>query len=111
MFLKNTTARLITIRTLSGESYKILPGNNPDAEVPRDACQSDFVKALIANGDLIVTNDDEPDEVVTSDDEPDEVVNEFDGMSKDDLIALCEVKEIETNSRDTVKTLIAKLSE
>jgi hypothetical protein len=32
-------------------------------------------------------------------------------MSKDDLIALCEVKEIETNSRDTVKTLIAKLSE
>tara|TARA_R110002033_G_scaffold64766_4_gene115699 strand:+ start:22330 stop:22635 length:306 start_codon:yes stop_codon:yes gene_type:complete len=101
MLLKNTSARLITVRTLSGESYKILPGNNPDTEVPRDACQSDFVKALIANGDLIVT----------SDDEPEEVVSEFDGMSKDDLIALCEVKEIETNSRDTVKTLIAKLSE
>jgi hypothetical protein len=96
MLLKNASARLITIRTLSGESYKVLPGNNPDTEIPRDACQSDFVKALIANDDLIVTSDDE---------------SEFDGMSKDDLIALCEVKEIETNSRDTVKTLIAKLSE
>lgn len=100
MFLKNTNARLITIRTAE-KSYKILPGNNPDTEVPRADCESDFVKALIANGDLVVTRDDEP-EVVES---------EFDGMSKDDLIALCEVKEIEVNSRDTVKTLIAKLSE
>lgn len=98
MFLKNTNARLITIRTLSGESYKILPGNNPDVEVPRADCESDFVKALIANGDLVVTRDDEP------------VLSEFDDMSKDDLIALCENKAIEVNSRDTVKTLIAKLS-
>jgi hypothetical protein len=100
MFLKNTNARLITIRTAE-QSYKILPGNNPDTEVPRADCESDFVKALIANGDLVVTRDDEP-EVEES---------EFDDMSKDDLIALCEVKEIEVSSRDTVKTLIAKLSE
>ena len=70
MFLKNTNARLITIRTAE-KSYKILPGNNPDTEVPRADCESDFVKALIANGDLVVTRDDEP-EVVES---------EFDGMS------------------------------
>ncbi len=97
MFLKNTTARLITIRTLSGESYKILPGNNPDAEVPRDACQSDFVKALIANGDLIVTRDEEP------------VESEYAGMSKADLQALCEAKGIEFVKRDTAEELIAKL--
>ena len=98
MFLKNTNARLITIRT-ADKSYKILPGNNPDTEVPRVDCESDFVKALIANGDLLVTKDDEP------------VLSEFDGMSKKDLVSLCEVKSIETNSRDTVETLIAKLSE
>ena len=98
MLLKNTNARLITIRTAT-QSYKILPGNNPDTDVPREACQSDFVKALIANGDL----------VVTSDEEIEEQTSEFDGMSKADLIALCEVKEIETNSRDTKETLIAKL--
>lgn len=97
MFLKNTTARLISIRTLSGESYKVLPGNNPDAEVPRDACQSDFVKALIANGDLIVTRDDEP------------VESEYTGMSKADLQALCEAKGIEFVKRDTAEELIAKL--
>ena len=98
MLLKNTNARLITIRTAT-QSYKILPGNNPDTDVPHEACQSDFVKALIANGDLVVTSDEEI-ETQTS---------EFDGMSKADLIALCEVKEIETNSRDTKETLIAKL--
>lgn len=98
MFLKNTSARLITIRTKSGESFKVLPGKNPDTEVPHEHCQSDFVKALIDNGSLIVTRDDEPE-------------SEFDGMSKDDLIALCEVKGIEVNSRDTVKALIARLSE
>lgn len=98
MFLKNTSARLITIRTKSGESFKVLPGKNPDTEVPGEHCQSDFVKALIDNGSLIVTRDDEP-------------KSEFDGMSKDDLIALCEVKGIEVNSRDTVKALIARLSE
>ena len=96
MFLKNTTARLISIRTLSGESYKILPGNNPDAEVPRDACQSDFVKALIANGGLVVTSDDEPE-------------SEYAGMSKADLQALCEAKGIEFVKRDTAEELIAKL--
>ena len=97
MFLKNTTARLISIRTLSGETYKVLPGNNPDAEVPRDACQSDFVKALIANGDLIVTRDEEP------------VESEYAGMSKADLQALCEAKGIEFVKRDTAEELIAKL--
>ena len=97
MFLKNTTARLISIRTLNGETYKVLPGNNPDAEVPRDACQSDFVKALIANGDLIVTRDDEP------------VESEYAGMSKADLQALCEAKGIEFVKRDTAEELIAKL--
>ena len=97
MFLKNTTARLISIRTLSGETYKVLPGNNPDAEVPRDACQSDFVKALIANGDLIVTRDVEPEE------------SEYAGMSKADLQALCEAKGIEFVKRDTAEELIAKL--
>ena len=97
MFLKNTTARLISIRTLSGETYKVLPGNNPDAEVPRDACQSDFVKALIANGDLIVTHDVEP------------VESEYAGMSKADLQALCEAKGIEFVKRDTAEELIAKL--
>lgn len=95
MLLKNTNARLITIRTAE-KSYQVLPGNNPDTEVPLDACQSDFVKALIANGDLIVTSDDEP-------------TSEFDGMTKKDLLALCEVESIETNSRDTVDDLIAKL--
>lgn len=98
MFLKNTSARLITIRTKSGESFKVLPGKNPETEVPGEHCQSDFVKALIDNGSLIVTRDDEP-------------KSEFDGMSKDDLISLCEVKGIEVNSRDTVKALIARLSE
>ena len=98
MFLKNTTARLISIRTLSGESYKILPGNNPDAEVPRDACQSDFVKALIANGGLVVTSDDEPE-------------SEYAGMSKADLQALCEAKGIEFVKRDTAEELIAKLDD
>ena len=107
MFLKNTTARLISIRTLSGESYKILPGNNPDAEVPRDACQSDFVKALIANGDLIVTRDEEP--VVVEPVVVEPVESEYAGMSKADLQALCEAKGIEFVKRDTAEELIAKL--
>lgn len=102
MLLKNNKARLITINgPMRGDrrqvSYQIKPGNNPAVEVPDELCKTAFVKSLIADGSLIAVAADEP--------EP----SAYDGMKKADLIALCEAKEIEVDSRDTVKSLTEKL--
>lgn len=99
MLLRNTAARLITINGAFSngvrvEEYQIKPGNNPAVEVPDNLCDSDFVRALIADGSLQVIA---------------QVTSEYDTMAKADLIALCESRGIETNSRDTVKILAAKL--
>lgn len=62
MFLKNEAARLITINHLVEgveTSYPILPGENPAVEVPDAVKKIDFVKALIKNGDLRVSDADE----------------------------------------------------
>lgn len=106
MLLKNQVARLITI---NGEfengqrvkAYQIKPGNNPAVEVPNELCENAFVKALIADGSLLVLSED--DASVSA------APSEYDGMSKSDLVALCEAQDIEVVARDTAKTLIAKL--
>ena len=60
MLLKNNAKRLITINTV-GRSYDILPGLNPSVSVPDEVCKTDYVKALINCGDLIVqVEDDSP---------------------------------------------------
>jgi hypothetical protein len=102
MLLKNKSARLITIRTAS-ESYQILPGHNPSIEVPNVLCEADFASALIENGDLVVE--------CKNDASAEEIIGEYDEMSKSDLVALCENRDIEVIGRDTAKTLIAKLQE
>jgi len=106
MLLKNTKARLITIngKFENGQrtqAYQIKPGNNPAVEVPNELCTNSFVKALIADGSLLVQCED--DASVSS------APSEYDDMSKSDLVALCEAQDIEVVARDTVKTLIAKL--
>lgn len=106
MLLKNQVARLITI---NGEfengqrvkAYQIKPGNNPSVEVPNELCENAFVKALIADGSLLVQCEDDASVSATP--------SQYDDMSKSDLVALCEAQEIEVVARDTVKTLIAKL--
>lgn len=106
MLLKNQVARLITIngKFENGQrvkAYQIKPGNNPAVEVPNELCDNAFVKALIANGSLLAQCED--DASVST------VPSEYDGMSKSDLIALCEAQEIKVVARDTEKSLIAKL--
>lgn len=78
MFLKNEAARLITINYVADgvkSSYQILPGENPAVEVPNAVAKIDFVKVLIANGDLRVADASEA---------------ESDGNDDDDIAALRE---------------------
>ena len=57
------TARKITVNITEGESYDFLPGGQdaPPAEVPNYVVDHHFVKALVANGSLIVVSN-EPDD-------------------------------------------------
>ena len=103
MLLKNNSARLVTVNH-DGEAFQILPGNNPAVSLPIEACQSDFVQCLVANGELTATAEDKDADVESTD-------VEIADMTKSQLLALCEQQEIETNSRDTVATLITKLEE
>lgn len=73
MILKNNAARLITINH-NGESYPILPGNNPAVDVPDAAC-GDYVGALISCGDLSKVGDSEP--VKTDSDGEEEVMRQL----------------------------------
>ena len=62
MLLRNHSARLITVNGIENDvvkSYKVLPGDNPAADVPDRHCKSDFVKNLIKIGDLSVVQPDE----------------------------------------------------
>lgn len=72
MLLKNAAARLITVNHREEDgtviSYDILPGDNPAVEVPKTHAQSDFVKANIANGSLIVLAADTEDDADELDD-------------------------------------------
>jgi hypothetical protein len=107
MLLKNTVARLITINGAFENgarvvTYQIKPGDNPSVEVPNDLCDNAFVQSLIADGSLRV-------ECEADASAPVEAVSAYELMSKADLIALCEAQDIEVGSRDTVKSLAAKL--
>lgn len=106
MLLKNQVARLITIngKFENGQrvkAYQIKPGNNPAVEVPNELCENTFVKTLIADGSLLVQCEDDA-SVSTA-------PSEYDGMSKSDLVALCEAQGIDVAARDTKFDLIAKL--
>ena len=52
VFLKNTSARRITINVSKGESYEFLPAGD-NVSVPELALESAFVKSLIADGSLV----------------------------------------------------------
>lgn len=59
MLLRNHSARLITVNGIEDgvvKSYKVLPGENPPADVPDAHCKSDFVKNLINIGHLSVVH-------------------------------------------------------
>ena len=101
MLLKNIAARLITINSKEHGALQIKPGDNPAVEVPNATCDNAFVQALIADGSLRVDCEDDANAVASA----------YDLMSKADLIALCEAQDIEVGSRDTAKTLAAKLEE
>ena len=110
MLLRNTIARLITINGkfengTRSEAYQVKPGNNPSVEVPNNLCDNSFVKALIADGSLVVECDDDANAPAVDEAEQ----SAFEQMSKADLIELCNAQDIEVGSRDTVKTLAAKL--
>jgi len=110
MLLRNTIARLITINGkfengTRSEAYQVKPGDNPSVEVPNILCDNSFVKALIADGSLVVECDDDANAPVVDEAEQ----SAFEQMSKADLIELCNAQDIEVGSRDTVKTLAAKL--
>ena len=103
MLLKNTAARLITVNSKDRGAFQIKPGDNPSVEVPNDLWDNAFVQSLIADGSLRVECEDDASAPV------DDVASEYEQMSKADLIALCEAQDIEVGSRDTVKSLAAKL--
>lgn len=46
MYLRNMSARLVTINLSSGAAIQIKPGDNPAVEVPDEALKLDFVKHL-----------------------------------------------------------------
>ena len=95
MLLRNKSKRLIKVNH-DGKSYLIKCGESPAVDVPDAACKSSFVRALINSGDLIQqVAPAEPS--ITGD------------KSKSELIQECELLGIETNSRDTVKTLTEKI--
>lgn len=118
MFLKNTVARLITINAPLNadgervEKYQVKPGNNPSVEVPDHLCKTAFVKALIASGALAEVQGDpsKPDlpepKPKNGDDGVESLYADFD---KSQLVAQCEARDIEVNSRDTKATLTVKL--
>ena len=108
MLLRNNAARLVTINGAfelgqRTEAYQVKPGDNPAVEVPDELCENAFVKALIKDGTLTALTEAKP--VIDVEAEP----SFYDGMNKADLISLCDSREIETSSRDTVKTLTGKL--
>lgn len=124
MLLKNNSARLITVNGQLNEKgersvkYQIKPGKNPAVEVPNELCKSAFVKSLIDNGSLVAHSamvDDvelqgspvKPDLKPRSDaDGGDSLYADFD---KAQLVAQCEMRDIEVGSRDTKNDLVAKL--
>ena len=72
MLLKNNAKCLITVNgpiTDDGypEFYHILPGENPAVDVPDDLCKSDFVKHMIATGQLLNLGE-SPKEIEAGDD-------------------------------------------
>lgn len=129
MFLKNNAARLITINGKLNEKgerpkkYQVLPGNNPSVEVPDELCNSDYVKALMSNGDLVqVQGDPTKPDLPPKDDKTetqgdptkpdlpgDKTESLYADFDKSQLIAQCEARDIEVKSRDTAPQLIAKL--
>lgn len=77
MLLRNQAKRLITINSMAGgtlESFKVLPGHNPAVEVPDKHCKSDFVKNLIATGDLRVMPSEASEEALDSDEETEDAL-------------------------------------
>jgi hypothetical protein len=108
MLLRNTQARLITINGKQDENgervsaFKILPGKNPAVEVPDELCGSDFVKALIAAGALVVLA--QPAPVVRV-----EIKPNYTSLDKTALQDLCDSQDLPYDLRDSKTTLIAKL--
>lgn len=111
MLLRNTAARLITINGKfengsRSAAYQIKPGKNPSVEVPNELCESAFVQALIEDGSLVVESEDDVTIVDTDTD-----ADVYADMSKADIVALCEARDIEVNSRDTKAELVSKLQD
>jgi hypothetical protein len=104
MLLRNTKSCLITIngkQDKNGErdsEFKILPGNNPPVEVPDELCNIDFVKALIADGALMVLAQPAP-----------EINGDYASLDKAALRDLCELRDIACELRDSKDLLIKKL--
>ena len=69
MFLRNMSARLVTINVKGHEPIQIKPGDNPAVEVPDEALKLDFVKHLRKERILI---EEIPRGVDLDDDEDDE---------------------------------------
>lgn len=72
MFVKNTSARLITINVKGEKPVRVLPGNNPAVEISKAAEKLTFTQLLLKKGALreasqvetVVENDDEKDQLV-----------------------------------------------
>lgn len=129
MFLKNNAKRLITINGKlddKGErltKYQVLPGNNPSVEVPDELCESDYVKTLMSNGDLVQVQGDPTKPDLPPKDDKTETQGDptkpdlpgggneslYADFDKSQLIAQCEARDIKVSSRDTVVTLTEKL--
>lgn len=64
MFVKNHTARVITINVKGEKPCRTLPGNHPPVPISKKAAESEFAKDCIKRGWLSIVN------VETVDDEP-----------------------------------------
>ena len=116
MFLKNASARLITINSantlvkdiegkvtdvIAGKSYDLMPAGKA-VEVPDSLCnENKFVKALLSTGDIVKT--------VEEDDSDSEVEIEITKMTKGQLIDFADANGIETDASAKKADILADI--
>jgi hypothetical protein len=107
MLLRNTSARLVTINIVEGESIKILPGDNPAVEVSDEVIKSTpFVKHLLKAG---VLREELPRYVAPVED--DDKGDELESMNKTELTTYAETFGIKVTSKMNIADIIVAVRE
>ena len=100
MFVKNNSARVITINVKGEKPYRTLPGNHPPVEISEKAAKTEFAKDCFKRGWLSVVD------VKDVDDDGDKPKTEKEQLTED-----VEVLGVEVKSSWTIKQLKEKRAE